>query len=337
VHFTKARTKHNHSGPLILPTSTIYPSPSARVLGVILDKKLSWQRHLHHLKSKLATQTHVLFRIKASTWGASLRVSRLLYTAVVHPAITTGCPAWWAPPSTPFFRKEVGEELQKIKNCCLRTVSGAYKATPVRSLQAEVGVASSSLHLDGRQARSRLRSAESRIDKVIGEGISKVKRFLSSTRTRPRRPRAPRNRQTASNPCPPTPPAADPAPLAASQLSWAQQWVPEDDPRRPAALSTRALRKINALWLQQWLSSAKSPPNADLIEAPPGTDVLKLHEGLRKAESSLAIQLRTRTNGLDAFLFQARVPSVPSPLCSCGRGRQTARHVLIFCPKHAVA
>jgi hypothetical protein len=42
VHFTKVRTKHNHTCPLILPTSTIHPSPSARVLGVILKKKLSW-------------------------------------------------------------------------------------------------------------------------------------------------------------------------------------------------------------------------------------------------------------------------------------------------------
>jgi hypothetical protein len=60
VHFTKARTKHNHSCPLILPTSTIHPSSSARVLGVILDKKLSWQPHLQHIKSKLSTQTNVL-------------------------------------------------------------------------------------------------------------------------------------------------------------------------------------------------------------------------------------------------------------------------------------
>jgi hypothetical protein len=40
-----------------------------------------------------------------------------------------------------------------------------------------------------------------------------------------------------------------------------------------------------------------------LVEAPPGIDVLKLHEGLRKAENSLAIQLRMGINGLDAFLF----------------------------------
>jgi hypothetical protein len=72
-----------------------------------------------------------------------------------------------------------------------------------------------------------------------------------------------------------------------------------------------------------------------LVEALPGTDVLKLHEGLRKAESSLAIQLRTGINGLDTLLFQARVPSVSSPLCSCGRGQQTAKYVLIFCPQHS--
>ena len=212
----------------------------------------------------------------------------------------------------------MGEELQKAENRCLRTISGAYKATPIRSLQAEVGVPPLPLHMDGRQARFRLRSAESGINEVIGEGILKVRHFLSCTRTRPRRSRAPGHRQHSSNPRPPTPPASDPAPLAASQLSWAQQWVPQDDPRRPATISTRANRKINALWLQQWQSSAKSPPNPDLVEAPPGTDVLKLHEELRKAESSLAIQLRRGTNGLDAFLFQARVPSVSSPLCSSG-------------------
>jgi hypothetical protein len=108
VHFTKARTKHNNSCPLILPTSTLHPSPSARVLGVILDKKLSWQPHFKHIKLKLATQTNVLTRLTASTWGSTLWVSRLLYTAIVRPAIATGCPAWWAPLERPFLRKGIG-------------------------------------------------------------------------------------------------------------------------------------------------------------------------------------------------------------------------------------
>jgi hypothetical protein len=82
---------------------------------------------------------------------------------------------------------------------------------------------------------------------------------------------------------------------------------------------------------------SQKPPNPNLVEAPPGKDFMRLHEGLRKAESSLAIQLRTGMNGLDAFLFQARVLSVLSPLCSCGKEWQTAKHVLIFCPRYAWA
>jgi hypothetical protein len=181
VHFTKAMTKHNTSCPLVLPASTLYPSSSSCMLGVILDKKLSWEPHLQHIKSKLTTQTNVIKGLTASTWGACLRVSRLLYSAVVRPAITRGCPAWWAPPYTPFFRKGMGDELQKVENQCLRAVSGAFKATPVQSLQAEGGLPPLPLHMDGRQAQFQLRSAESGIDKVIGEGISKVRHFLSCT------------------------------------------------------------------------------------------------------------------------------------------------------------
>jgi hypothetical protein len=56
----------------------------------------------------------------------------------------------------------------------------------MQSLQTEVGVHPLSLHIDGRQACFHLRSAESRIEKVIGEGILKVRQFLSCTRTCPR-------------------------------------------------------------------------------------------------------------------------------------------------------
>ncbi len=239
----------------------------------------------------------------ASTWGASLRVSWLLYTAVVYLAITTGCPAWWAPPDKSFFLTGVGEELQEAENRCLRIVAGAYKATPIRSLLAEVGVPPLPLHMDGKQARFRMRPAKSGTEKVIGEGMQKVRRFLSPITTRLRPSRTPRPRQNPSNSPPPRPPTIDPAPLAASQLFPAQQWVPQDDPRRPATIATRANRKINTFWLRQWQSAARSPPNPDLVEASLGTNVLKLHEGLRKAESSLAIQLRTGINGLDAFIF----------------------------------
>ncbi len=187
-------------------------------------------------------------------------------------------------------------------------MSGAYRAAPVQSLQAEVGIPPPALNIYSWQARFRLRSAESGIDKVIGESITKVSQFLNCARSRSSQSRTPKSQQETSSSQPPTPPAADQAPLAASQLSWAKQWVPLDNPRRCATISTWANRKINTLCLQQWQSSAKSLPNPDLAEAPPGTNVLKLHKGLRMAESSLAILLRTGTNGLDAFSSRPESP-----------------------------
>jgi hypothetical protein len=119
--------------------------------------------------------------------------------------------------------------------------------TLVQSLQAEAGISTLSLHMDSRQAQFCLRSAGSVIDRVIGEGIMKVRQYLSCTRTCPRCPRTPRNWQTASHIHPSTHPAADPAPLAVSQLSWVQEWVPQDNLRCPAITSTSVTCKINAL------------------------------------------------------------------------------------------
>ncbi len=62
-----------------------------------------------------------------------------------------------------------------------------------------------------------------------------------------------------------------------------------------------------------------------------GPDMLVLYVGLRKAESSLAIELRTGTTSLDTFIFQAIAPFITSSLCSCIRKRQIAKHVLIVC------
>ncbi len=145
--------KHNIACPLTLPSPAISPSSSARVLGVILDKQLSWQPLLQHVQSKLATQTNSLTRLTSSTRGASLRVLRLLYTAIICLANTAGCPTWWAHPLTSIFQKGVGAELQKAENKCLRAIAGVYQATPTRSLQAEMLVLLLPLHMHSRQAR----------------------------------------------------------------------------------------------------------------------------------------------------------------------------------------
>ena len=60
---------------------------------------------------------------------------------------------------------------------------------------------------------------------------------------------------------------------------------------------------------------------------------LRLHSGLPKAHSSLLTQIRTGKIGLAGFLHGCRVPGFESPACACGWQWETAKHVIVDCPR----
>jgi hypothetical protein len=121
-------------------------------------------------------------------------------------------------PQKPYFLKGDWSRAAKSGKSLLQNCLSLLQGDPVRSLQAEVGVAPLPLHLDGMQARFRLKSAKSSADKVVREGSSKVRRLISPTRTCLRRTKTPRDQQNLDIFRPPIPPILDPAPLAETQL-----------------------------------------------------------------------------------------------------------------------
>ena len=82
-------------------------------------------------------------------------------------------------------------------------------------------------------------------------------------------------------------------------------------------------------WQDQWKVTqlARGQRNA----RPPDPEVLKLHQGLHKAESSVLIQARTEKIGLAKFLYQRKVPGVITDQCTCGAGPETVQHVVEYC------
>ena len=87
------------------------------------------------------------------------------------------------------------------------------------------------------------------------------------------------------------------------------------------------------------------PPRVQLLDPDPGGGdnwkpdkmpylaSLRLQAGLSKAQSSILTQVRTGKIGLAAFLCKRRVPGFPTPACSCGAQWETARHVVVACPR----
>jgi hypothetical protein len=61
--------------------------------------------------------------------------------------------------------------------------------------------------------------------------------------------------------------------------------------------------------------------------------MIMLHQGLRKPESALLIQLRTGKIGFNSFLYERKVPGIQSPNCECNRGPMTVKHIVLQCPK----
>jgi len=68
-------------------------------------------------------------------------------------------------------------------------------------------------------------------------------------------------------------------------------------------------------------------------QALPGNHTLQLHGALTSDQAASLTQAMTGHCRLNRYL--ARIGLVESALCECGRGEETIRHVILFCPRWA--
>jgi hypothetical protein len=301
IHFTRARAPLRRG--VCLGESVVEPVESARFLGVWLDRKLRWGKHLEKLKQKMATQTFALTRIGASAWGCRLRSAREVYTKVIRSALAYGASAFHTPTPLGGRPKGAAKSLNSVQTKCLRTVTGAYRATPARSLETEAVVPPLDLYLNKRVA-----DFEARLE---ASGMAtKIQAACTAVRIRLRQRRRGR------------PPEAPPPPWA---MAWLQTGTSEEGVEREWRLRFQSeVAAVQRRHPRRLLEPADADPGFS-----PKT--LKRYSDLRKHESSLLVQARTGKIGLRAFLFQRQVPDVATPLCQCGEGRETAEHVVCYC------
>ena len=227
-------------------------------------------------------------------------------------------------------------KLSVMQNNCLRTITGAFKATPIPVLDAETYIAPVDVHLDTLQAQARYRLRAGGQSKVISSACSKTvnklrgkagrKRLQKSTPGELKHTWAKNLLIDAKIVQPPKahPPWSDPSPAHLREVSVA------------ALARQKQMQTIKARQLKVWNDSRSAYQNrvtepSIAQSVPLSKKRLKIHTLLKKAESALTTQIRTGKIGLADFLYQRRVPAVTSPACPCGWHRQSPEHVVMFC------
>jgi hypothetical protein len=120
----------------------------------------------------------------------------------------------------------------------------------------------------------------------------------------------------------------------AQKATWYQKFGRMGSQGQGTNPCTQIRKAIHNQWASDWAKQRNKVPPDKRVAAHTRDDTLRdlrLHDNLRKAESSVATQLRTEKIGFNAFLARQKVPNV-APGCSCGHPNQTVKHVLLFCP-----
>jgi len=108
------------------------------------------------------------------------------------------------------------------------------------------------------------------------------------------------------------------------------------DPSTPAPTGEHAIAQFHkSQWDLRWENYKKriADINATLAQRSHlSKRSVRMRDGLQKAESTLAIHIRTERIGLNAYLHSRNVPGTNSPRCDCGWSHQTAKHILMHCP-----
>ncbi|KAL1447823.1 hypothetical protein WDU94_012328 [Cyamophila willieti] len=106
---------------------------SIKWLGVYLDERFTFKEHIKYSKTKGQKALNVLKILSHPVWGLSRKLLLRIYQAYVRPILDYGC-ILYDSASDCLLKK-----LEPVQNAALRCITGAFRSSPVSSLQAESG------------------------------------------------------------------------------------------------------------------------------------------------------------------------------------------------------
>ena len=107
-----------------------------KYLGIYIDRKLNWRRHINYLETKTAAIYNRMKMISSNVWGVKSDVAKTLYIGIVEPTLVYACNIW----GQVLEKKWAIEKITRIQRWFLLSICKAYRTVPHLSLCAIAGI-----------------------------------------------------------------------------------------------------------------------------------------------------------------------------------------------------
>ncbi|XP_035215840.1 uncharacterized protein LOC118189366 [Stegodyphus dumicola] len=122
-----------------------------KYLGVIIDNRLNWIRHLHHIHQKVVSLTNNMRRTTGMYWGIRPDMLKIWYRTITAMVILYGSSAWGI-----HLNGNLRMKLSSIQRLQLLMITKAYRTTSTDSLQVLAGLLPLDLVVDREAAQARI-------------------------------------------------------------------------------------------------------------------------------------------------------------------------------------
>lgn len=135
VHYR--RLYKNVGSPCIYMNGILIPCENShKFLGLIFDKKLNWNEHISDLVTQCKKRINIIKMLANRDWGSDRGTLLTLYKTLIRSKIDYGSAVYSSARTTQL------KKLDVIQNLAIRISIGAFKSSPILSLEVESGVQS---------------------------------------------------------------------------------------------------------------------------------------------------------------------------------------------------
>ena len=135
--FTRSTKLAKHSPKIDVDGTEIELSPTPRLLGVILDQKLTFKAHIDKIEKNSTNKLKMLAAISNSEWGWRKQILRRCYLAHFRSMFDYAGSSW-----LPWISDSNIQKLDRLQNQALRMICRQAKTSPLEGLRLECEVPS---------------------------------------------------------------------------------------------------------------------------------------------------------------------------------------------------